>query len=123
MLAQGLAQQWGELRFPCPHRFVGKDHAPLQEHFCEISEAQLVPHAPQHDEAHHIGGILQMVEACTGPLIEFPLTSMTPKASVAECSSLPSLSCVSRLTVWTPHHPLLLDANVYPLPLSKTRWG
>jgi len=98
---------------------MSKNQAPLQEHFCEIPQAQFVAHTPQHHEAHHIGGVLQMVEACAGPLIKLPLTGMTPKASVAERSAYSSFTRSSRLTVWTPHRPPLLNANVYTPSLSK----
>jgi hypothetical protein len=38
MFAQCLAQEWGELCLLFPHRFVGKDQAPFQEHFRQIPE-------------------------------------------------------------------------------------
>ena len=49
-----------------------------------------------------------MVEARAGPLIELPLTSTAPKASVAQFRSFWSFSCVSRLTVSTPPLPAIL---------------
>jgi hypothetical protein len=102
---------------------MGKDYAPLQEHFWEIPQAQFVAHAPEHHEAYHIGGVLKVVEAGTSPLVELPRARMTAKAPVAERSSFPSFVYVSRLTVWTPHHLPLLDANVYTLSLLKGKMG
>jgi len=79
-------------------------------------------HAPEHHKAHHIGGILQVIEARAGPLIELPLAGMTPKAPVAERSSFSSFTCVSRLTVWTPHR-LPPSTQTSIRPPSQTQVG
>ena len=41
-LAQTFGQQRRQLGFPSPHRLVGENEAPDQEHLGQITQAQLV---------------------------------------------------------------------------------
>jgi hypothetical protein len=81
--AQGLAQQGGQLALPIPYRFMCKADAPLEKHLRQVSQAQLVPMAPQHHETDYVGRILQMVEYGACPFIERPLAIATTKAAIA----------------------------------------
>ena len=60
----------GEARLPVPHRLVGEDEAPLQEHLGQVAQAQLVVQAPEHHQQHDVGGVLQEVEGGAGPLLK-----------------------------------------------------
>src|SRR5262245_63942016 len=100
-----------------------EDYAPLQEHFREVAQTQLVAHAPEHHETHDLGRILQVIEARPCALIELSLTPLAPKPPVPQVGSFASFPRRSRLTVRTPHLPHLREANVYRLLLSDTSWG
>jgi hypothetical protein len=69
-LAQGLAKEWSELAFPIPHRFTRKDEAPLEKHLRQVPQAQFVAEAPQHNQAHHIGEILQLIIERSHPFVK-----------------------------------------------------
>jgi hypothetical protein len=44
--------------------------APLQKHFSQVTQAQLIAKPPQHDEEDEIGRIFQGVEGGSGALVE-----------------------------------------------------
>jgi hypothetical protein len=62
---------------------MGEDNATLQKHFCQVTQTQLTPMAPQHHEADHVSGILQIVEQRACSFIEIPFAIATAKAAVA----------------------------------------
>jgi hypothetical protein len=99
-----------------------EDYAPLQEHFRQIAQTQLIAYPPQHHETHDIGRVLQVIESCAGALVEFSVTPATAKALVSQLSPFSSFSRCRRLTVWTPHFSILLDLDAYTLSFSNTSW-
>jgi hypothetical protein len=120
---QRLAQHWSELRFPLPHGFMRKDYAPCQEHFRQIPQTQLVAYPPQHHETDDIGRVLEVIEACPSALIKLSVTCAAAKAPIPHFGSFSSFGSSCRLTVWTPHLPILLDTHAYTPLLSGTSWG
>ncbi len=49
---------------------MGELKAALQKHFGQVTQAQLVPQAPQHDEQDDIGGLFERVEGGSSALVE-----------------------------------------------------
>ena len=49
---------------------MGKDQAPLQEHFRKVAQTQLVAHPPEHHETHDVRRVLPVIETCAGALVE-----------------------------------------------------
>src|SRR5262249_35097736 len=60
----------------------------------------------EHHETHHIGGVLEVIEARTGTLIELPVARAAPKAPVPQFGPFSSFNRVSCFTMWTPHPPI-----------------
>jgi hypothetical protein len=102
-LAQGLAQEGAQLALPRPHGFMRKDEAPLEKHFRQVSQAQLIPEAPQDDQADDISRILQPIEGCACPFIEDMSAVTTAKATIAQLRLIRAFARGHRLTVGTPH--------------------
>lgn len=60
---------------------------------------------PDFSETHHIGRMLEMIEAWPRALIEFSLTGPAPKASIPQLGPFSSFRRSCSLTVWTSHLP------------------
>jgi hypothetical protein len=84
VLAKLIGHPGNKLRFPVPHRLVGKHEAALEEHLSEVPQAQLVTQAPEDNEEHDIGGILQPVVRRPSALVETPATVPASEFAVAE---------------------------------------
>jgi hypothetical protein len=76
--------KWSKSRFPFSNCFMSTHEAPLQKHFGQIPQAQLVPQLPQNNQEHHIGGIFQEIEWCSCPLVEKVLASGATECAIAE---------------------------------------
>jgi hypothetical protein len=65
--SQLIGDQRGKPSLPVSNGLMREHKAALQNHFSQITQAQLVPQPPQHDEEDDIGGIFERVErsACT----------------------------------------------------------
>ena len=59
---QLVCHEWSKARFPVPDCLMGELKAALQKHFSQVTQAQLVPQAPENDEQNDIGRVLQKVE-------------------------------------------------------------
>jgi hypothetical protein len=68
--AQVLGQSRCELGFTLPHCLVGKDKAAGQEHLRQVSQAQLVPQAPENHEGYDIAWVLCFVQYVCTALVE-----------------------------------------------------
>src|SRR6266511_3926858 len=102
-LAQGLAQEWGQLALPFPHGFMRKDDAPLEKHFRQVPQAQFVAEAPEDDQTDHIRWILQTVKRRRRAFIELPRAHTTAEATVAQIRALGAFGDRGRLTVEACH--------------------
>ena len=72
---------------------MGELKAALEEHLAQIPEAELVAESPTDHEEDHIGGELEEVEGCSGPLVEFSFAGATPKGAVSKDRFLLELAC------------------------------
>jgi hypothetical protein len=82
-LAQGVAEEWSQLALPVAYRFMRKADPPLEKHFCQVPEAQLVAEAPEDDEADHIRRILEPIEQHPCAFIKDTTAVVTTKAALA----------------------------------------
>jgi hypothetical protein len=83
--AQGVRQIRGEIYVPVPHGFMREHDGALEKHFGELPQAQLVPEAPQDDQADDIRGIVQPIEGRPGPFVEIGVpVADEPKPSIRE---------------------------------------
>jgi hypothetical protein len=89
-LAQALGEQRRQLGFPVAHCLVGEHEAADQEHFRQVTQAQLVAQPPEDHEEHDVGRDLNPVQRRAGPLVEPPPAIPAAEASKAmNCSALP----------------------------------
>jgi hypothetical protein len=79
-----LCDKWGKTRFLFSNGFIREHKAPLQKHFGEISQAQLIPKPPQDNQQDHIGGIFQVVERCSCSFVEEVLASGAAEQTITE---------------------------------------
>src|SRR5262245_42945422 len=82
---------------------MGKAHAPLEKHFRQVPQTEFVSEAPQDNQTHHIGRILEPIEGCPAPFVEFPLTCTAAEAPVAQFGALGAFGGSGRLTVEACH--------------------
>jgi hypothetical protein len=84
-LAQGVRQIRGEICIPVPNGFMCEHDAALEKHFDELPQAQLVPEAPQDDQADDIRRIVQPIEGRPGPFVELGVpVADEPQPSIRE---------------------------------------
>jgi hypothetical protein len=112
--AQSLAEERSQLALPPLYGFMGQHDATLEEHFGKVPQAELVPEAPQHHQADHIGGILQAIERRAGPFVKPLVTGPTAKAAVPQLRPIRAFSGSGRPTMRACHGFVLLsEARVY----------
>jgi hypothetical protein len=67
---QLIRHERGKTRFPVSNGLMRELKASLQKHLGQVTQAQLIPQPPQHNEQNNIGGVLQKVERRSGALVE-----------------------------------------------------
>jgi hypothetical protein len=63
---------------------MGKHETPLQKHFSQVPQAQLVPEPPKHDQEHNVCGIFEKVEWRSCALVEHLLAIWAAECSITE---------------------------------------
>ena len=82
---------------------MGEFEASHQEHLGEVSQAQFVPDAPQHNQEYNVCWELKMVIRSASALVECASTLRTAEDPVAQRRFLGQLACLSACTVGAIH--------------------
>ncbi len=68
--SQLVGDEWGKTGLRVSNGLMGELKAALQEHLRQITQTQLIPQPPEHDEQDDIGGIFEKVERRSCTLVE-----------------------------------------------------
>src|SRR4051794_26021634 len=98
---------------------MGEFEAAQQKHFRQISQAELIPKAAEHDLEDDVGWQLEEVEGSAGSLIRLASTVATPKQRVSQIGRAVQIADPWRLAMRTDHEHQVATQNTEshsPLP-------
>jgi len=77
--SQLVGDEWGKTGLRVSNGLMGELKAALQEHLRQITQTQLIPQPPEHDEQDDIGGIVEKVERRSCTLVEGSLARLSQR--------------------------------------------
>lgn len=86
---------------------MGDLEATLEQQLGDVAKAELVAQPPEHGEEHGVGWILQIVERCSGPLVEDPAACLADERAVPQGASPSPPAGRSGAAVRTVHGQVL----------------
>lgn len=104
LCAHLICDQRGKTLFPVPNCLMRKHKAPFSKHFRTITQAQLVPQAPENDKQNHIRRSFEIMKRSAGSFIEATLAFQTAACRIPQFGFLRSLlrsrACAMRTVHW-----------------------
>src|SRR5690349_10520187 len=85
-----------------PHCLLGENEATGQEHFSQITQAQLVAQSPEHHEGDDVAWVLRLVQRAGATFVEL-LAALTAEPAIALCRPLRPFARRGGATCRTAH--------------------
>jgi hypothetical protein len=83
-----VGKQGSKAGFPLSNSLMRELEAAFKEHLSQVTKAEFVAHAPEHDEQHDVSWELKKIEGRVGPFVELTPTCGAAKDAVAKLCSL-----------------------------------